>query len=629
MHALVGANNAGKSTILKALDFLFNPSNSKINEECFWEKDTSKPIRVEAIFADLTEKESASLSACVKPDGTFQFARTASLGGAGAVGEDGEDDAHSKIRIGQEYNKPQPKYEWLVESKISGEKIKEWKKKPNELTINGHSFADALGGDQTVGNWKEKAAEFVTTRLKPEDFEDTWTLNPKGFPNVLKANLPHYELIPAVREATDESKVLKTNPFGRLIHEILRGLESGLRDDITAKLKATTRQLNREAEKDRLPSIAKVEESMKVFLGEMMPADIEIEFQAPTVETLLTTPKIYVDDGFKGGIDGKGHGLQRAVIFSILRSYAKLVTTHAGAKQRTLILGVEEPELYMHPTAQRTIRGVLRTIADGGDQVIFSTHSPLLVDVAYFDEIVRVEMPDRSPGKPSEDGAKVYQLPMERMIEDIAIRIPARKGTITDRSMREHYAHAYTPTRNEGFFARKVILVEGATEVYCLPIYAKAMQYDFDNQGVGVIECGGKNQIDRLYRVFNELGIPCYVVFDYDKSNPDPEAVKASKAILEFLQEPLEEPTGAKVTPTFCCFMETWEKDLLPEIPNYQVMANSATKELGHCGKPLKARFIASELTSAAAPTIPKTVEAIINNAVSISWTRSCLRTQK
>ncbi len=32
MHALVGANNAGKSSVLRALDFLFNPSTKSLNE---------------------------------------------------------------------------------------------------------------------------------------------------------------------------------------------------------------------------------------------------------------------------------------------------------------------------------------------------------------------------------------------------------------------------------------------------------------------------------------------------------------------------------------------------------------------------------------------------------------------
>ena len=49
----------------------------------------------------------------------------------------------------------------------------------------------------------------------------------------------------------------------------------------------------------------------------------------------------------------------------------------------------------LFPTEQ--IRRVLRTIADGGDQVLFTTHSPLMVDVEYFDEIVRIEGAERVP----------------------------------------------------------------------------------------------------------------------------------------------------------------------------------------------------------------------------------------
>lgn len=216
MHALVGANNSGKSTILKALDFLFNPSTSKINEECFWAKDTSQQIRVEGLFVDLLPNELAALSSAIRPDGTFLLARTASLGGGGGEDE-GDEELDNKIKIGQEYNKPQPKHEWLVDGKITGTRITEWKKKPEDLQVNGKSFFDFLEKNYKVEYWKEKAAEFVKQHLKPDDFEDTWTANPKGFLNVLKANLPHFELIPAVRDASDESKVLKTNPFGRLI----------------------------------------------------------------------------------------------------------------------------------------------------------------------------------------------------------------------------------------------------------------------------------------------------------------------------------------------------------------------------------------------------------------------------
>ncbi len=69
MHALVGANNAGKSSLLRALDFLFNPSTKSLSDESFWNSDTALTIWVEAIFSGLTTSEKKELVPCLKPDG--------------------------------------------------------------------------------------------------------------------------------------------------------------------------------------------------------------------------------------------------------------------------------------------------------------------------------------------------------------------------------------------------------------------------------------------------------------------------------------------------------------------------------------------------------------------------------
>jgi predicted ATP-dependent endonuclease of OLD family len=332
----------------------------------------------------------------------------------------------------------------------------------------------------------------------------------------------------------------------------------------------------------------------------------------------------------KGSVEGKGHGMQRAVIFSILRAYAKLVTTRADKAKRTLILGVEEPELYMHPTAQRTIRRVFRDIADGGDQVLFSTHSPLMVDVTYFDEIIRMQATE-----PTDKGIaisacpKPHQLPVQTLIDNLVAHHKDLEGKISPQSMRERYSHAYTASRNEGFFAKRVILVEGQTEVYALPIYAGAMGKDLDALGVAVVECGGKQQMDRLYRVFNELGIVCYPVFDYDKGNNKSGVRKASDELLALFNRPdIIDPTTAQVTDSFACFSVKWETDLKPEIAEYEKLVAEAKEFFGldDTGKPLVARYIAVKLTQETLPVVPPTIKTIIEKALAAKHAGTCLK---
>ena len=389
--------------------------------------------------------------------------------------------------------------------------------------------------------------------------------------------------------------------------------------------------MNRIGGTERVPLITETEKQLNDILKNFFTGcDLEIEFETPTLEILLSSPKLYIDDGFKNSVENKGHGLQRAVIFTILRRYAEYMTTSVEeGKKRSFILAVEEPELYMHPQAQRTIRRVFRQIADGGDQVFFSTHSSLLVDVSYFDEIIRVESKrTESTGKKT-NISTAYQLPMSHMIEDIENRIPQLKGTITPASIRELYAHAYNPRRNEGFFASKIILVEGLTEEYSLPIYADIIPgCMFDQQNISVVECGGKCSMDRLFRIFNELHIPCYMLFDYDKGNTDKNIVAKSRELLGLAGEKQDEPAALLVLDSIACFPEKWEVSVNPEISEASVLAAECRKELGlrEDSKPLIARYIARKLTAKKPPFIPPSIETIIKKAVAVTWKSSCLK---
>jgi len=634
MHALVGANNAGKSSILRALDFLFNPSTKSLNEESFWDMDTGLEIRVEAVFTNLTDKEKEELGACLKADDTFHMARSAKMGGKTGEAEMEFELGADKIVIGQHYKKPVPEPVWLQEANINSANIKEWWKNKDMLAVGGLSFVDFIGGlskEPKVGDWKEKAKEFITSHQDKIPMQDAWIDNPKGYANVLKGSLPFFILVPAVRDVSEEAKGTKSSPFGKLLFAILDTVEQEKRAKIEGILSEVSNQMNRSGGAERVPLIAETEKRLNALLNDFfVGCDLEIEFQTPTLEVLLSAPKLYVDDGFRNAIENKGHGLQRAIIFTILRRYAEYITSAIEGKKRNLILAVEEPELYMHPQAQRTIRKVFRKIAENGDQVLFSTHSSLLVDVAYFDEIIRLESCCESIGHKRTTVSKAWQLPMTRMIQDLEVRFPSLRGKATPDSMRDLYSHAYNPRRNEGFFASKIILVEGLTEEYSLPIYGDAIPgCSFDPQGISVIESGGKGAMDRLFRIFNELHIPCYILFDYDRGNADKNIIDKSKELLALGGESKAEPKDLFVADKVACFQEKWETQLKNEIPDTDKLVTEARKELGlsdDTGKPLIARYVARKLTALSPPLVPPSIKTIIERAVSVKWAESCLK---
>jgi putative ATP-dependent endonuclease of the OLD family len=226
--------------------------------------------------------------------------------------------------------------------------------------------------------------------------------------------------------------------------------------------------------------------------------------------------------------------------------------------------------------------------------------------------------------------SRAYQLTMDRMIDDIETRIPKLKGKVSADSMRDHYSHAYNPRRSEGFGASKIILVEGATEEYSLPIYAESLpEAAFDPRGISVVECGEKTSMDRLFRIYNELHIPCYLLFDYDKGNQDRNIVEKSKELLALAKQSSVEPTALFISDTVAFFPNKWETDLATEIPDVAALTSEAKQALGihdDTGKPLIARYIARKITARNPPYVPPSLGAVIGKVVVMKWKESCLK---
>ena len=179
----------------------------------------------------------------------------------------------------------------------------------------------------------------------------------------------------------------------------------------------------------------------------------------------------------------------------------------AGVKG--LVLLVEEPELFLRPQTQRYLYRRLRAFAGGGNQVVYTTHAPALLNVARLDELALVE---HDPKR----GTRVTRpQPLE---SDEAFRVVSE----------------FDAERSELFLARSAILVEGRTEKLVLPSIFAALGHDADRAGVSIVECGGKSNIPVFARICQACEIPFVVVHDRDAEpgkDPIPQEVALNDLI--------------------------------------------------------------------------------------------------
>ena len=232
-----------------------------------------------------------------------------------------------------------------------------------------------------------------------------------------------------------------------------------------------------------------------------------------------------------------GMGVQASITIAILKAYSKL-----KLKNQTPIL-IDEPELFLHPQGRRNFYKIIRDLAENGTQVLLTTHSSEFIDLEHFNEIFVVR-------KTKDKGTYIRNANPSAFVEDFKARYS--KET-TEADIMERYRNAFENTgdsqkSSEAMFARKVVLVEGESEVLILPYLFSLCGYDEISEGITIVRCGGKSEIDRYYRLYSEFGIPAFILFDGDYQNVGKEdeaaTIKKNKGILGLFNETGNFPDG-------------------------------------------------------------------------------------
>jgi len=249
----------------------------------------------------------------------------------------------------------------------------------------------------------------------------------------------------------------------------------------------------------RTDSFTEIEELLAKNAMDQMGLDegenkIELQFETHDPTNAFKSLQLYVNQlGIQSPASEVGAGLQSAIVVAIFRTYEEL-------KKEGSMFAIEEPEVFLHPQKARYFGGILRGLSDKGNQIFLTTHSPVFVHIDQPESVLLVK-------RNITDGTKVFQAEKVEMADD------DRKAL---RLLSE-----FDSQRNEMFFARKVLFVEGNTEKLSMPILFQKMGIDINKENVSVIECGGKTKIPLFAKVAEALGIEYAVLFDEDIKDAD------------------------------------------------------------------------------------------------------------
>jgi putative ATP-dependent endonuclease of the OLD family len=500
MVVLLGPNNHGKSNLLNAIEFSLSTSTKPTREDfCAFRVKDDDELWVELVFENLAEQEKTTFKKYLDAEGKLTIRKTAEL--------NGED-----IETGYRGYVNEPEQWWLKSSEIS-RLLKTADVQEHAKTIRA---LDALlkGGRITKQQVEDFQSQYIAEHRNGLTFTRALEDGPLlGVKNVAGGVLPDIYLVPAVRDLSDEIKVKATTSFGRIIQRAVQEMASQnpAYSELRSRLDELVNTLNaREGNRDRPSELKQIEQFIATELEDWN-VRVQIEVNTPEVEKILELgTELQLDDGVCSSAERKGHGLQRAVLFALLRTWAKVVRnsksigTVPRKASQSLVFVIEEPELFLHPQAQRRLAEALKELSEQEDHQIFiCTHSTHFVDLREYESIVIVSKPTPTSGTT-----------VRYCKQDLFEGEDAKS-----RKDRFHLAYWINPDRGELFFARRVVLVEGETERVVIPYLAKKLD-KFDAE-VSLIDCGSKFNLPVYIALLNAFDIPYVVVHDEDPL-PDP-----------------------------------------------------------------------------------------------------------
>jgi putative ATP-dependent endonuclease of OLD family len=395
-----------------------------------------------------------------------------------------------------------------------------------------------------------------------------------GWKNVSQGKLGDVVYIPATSKLEEHTKLSGPSALRDLLNDILKPIIKA--SPKFAELAQQFGEFGASIKKEETPDHRSVEGFEQKINKELARWGVTfgISIDGPKEEDIvkgLIHPSI-TDRVLKEPMDPSsyGHGFQRHLIFTIIRTAASYVAPSPVSKKKefkpelNLIL-FEEPEAFLHPAQQEVLDASLRELAkDPARQVLIATHSPLFVSYntddivdlikvckpatqSQFNQISRVELD------------KIFTANQE-LIREALGEGDAGADDVTLEELR-HFLWL-NPERCSLFFSDFVIVAEGLTEQVLITYLVKTNQLRVPECGIYVLDAVGKYDIPRFMSLLGAFNIDHVVLHDFDSTQKHEalnQLIQDSRnphtLAIEVLDKNLEDVLGFKVLSR-----ERWKK---------------------------------------------------------------------
>ncbi|MGJ7490900.1 ATP-binding protein [Variovorax sp. ZT4R33] len=344
LTCIIAKNDAGKSTVLEALEAFFNLEKVDAEDRSIGVANAS-PIEITCVFRDVQARLVVDSDATISPQNEHLL------------------NADGLLEITKRFSGASPKCEQVFVKAMhpSADQfndlfsltIAQLRRRAQDLGVNLDGVNQAIKSAIRHAIWNSvPVASLALTEVQLEVKTSIW--------KPLQNALPLYQLFRADRPSSDQDAEAQ-DPLKYAIKEALASQQ--------VELDAIGSHVRQQVEAVTRATIEKIREMDPALASELNPVFSTLNWSKVFSVSLTAEDQV--------PLNKRGSGVRRLFLINFFRAKAEQLAGDRGAPD--VILAIEEPETSQHPNNQLLLLEALLDLSQSpSTQVLLTTHNPLL-----------------------------------------------------------------------------------------------------------------------------------------------------------------------------------------------------------------------------------------------------------